>query len=149
MNSLIWLNELIGRGSFASFLKQLNVDDCYFPQEIGCPFDCVFFFKGKKYLVEIKVREKLYNDFVLEKKKYEAVLNKEKEEQADGSFYAVFYGNKLFLYNLHKITAKTQMMMLNEKTFQSREKKVNKEVFLLPQKDAVQFQLLDKWVTVK
>ena len=63
-------------------------------------FDGIVFFKGKKYLIEIKDRsEKLnYDTILFEKDKYDNLIKSIDKEQADGAYYVSFWDDVAYIY---------------------------------------------------
>ena len=63
-------------------------------------FDGIVYFKGKKYLIEIKDRsEKLnYDTILFEKDKYDNLIKSIDKEQADGAYYVSFWDDVAYVY---------------------------------------------------
>lgn len=63
-------------------------------------FDGIVYFKGKKYLIEIKDRSEKFNyDTILfEKDKYDNLIKSIDKEQADGAYYVSFWDNVAYIY---------------------------------------------------
>lgn len=67
-------------------------------------FDGIVYFKGKKYLIEIKDRSEKFNyDTILfEKDKYDNLIKSIDKEQADGAYYVSFWDNVAYIYMIPK-----------------------------------------------
>ena len=63
-------------------------------------FDGIVYFKGKKYLIEIKDRSEKFNyDTILfEKDKYDNLIKSIDKEQADGAYYVSFWDDVAYVY---------------------------------------------------
>ena len=63
-------------------------------------FDGIVYFKGKKYLIEIKDRSEKFNyDTILfEKDKYDNLIKSIDKEQADGAYYVSFWDDVAYIY---------------------------------------------------
>lgn len=107
------------------------------------------------YLVEAKVRTKVYDTFVFEQKKlntlksYKRKLDKYfKAEYSDKTInlmYVSFTEEATFMYDLltlidNHLMPKLTKMKMNKVTVESRDNKINKHVFLLPQNIAVKYK---------
>ena len=94
------------------------------------------------YTCEIKKRNfESYHKYakeglILEKKKYEKLLEKGKETNTEALYVNIFTDEKVFIWNLSKLTNdnydfKWHSMKMNKATFHSKWNKVEKEIALL------------------
>ena len=67
-------------------------------------FDGIVYFKGKKYLIEIKDRSEKFNfnTILFEKDKYDNLIKSIDKEQADGAYYVSFWDNDAYIYLIPK-----------------------------------------------
>ena len=97
---------------------------------------------NKLYTCEIKKRNfESYHKYakeglILEKKKYEKLLEKGKETNTEALYVNIFTDKKVFIWNLSKLTNdnydfKWHSMKMNKATFHSKWNKIEKEIALL------------------
>jgi hypothetical protein len=97
---------------------------------------------NKLYTCEIKKRNfESYHKYaeeglILEKKKYNNLLEKAKETNTEALYINIFTDNKVFVWNLSKLTNENynfnwHSMKMNKATFYSKWNKVEKEIALL------------------
>lgn len=103
------------------------------------PFDAIIEKNGKFYLVEIKdrgVEYESYNDYVLERQKYDHIQEWKKKLKPDGSYYCNFFENRCYMFLLEDdyITKKPGYRNSNKCTAASRDEshKVLKPMYFLP-----------------
>lgn len=93
--------EYIGRNKFKKLCENKNLKFVESTNPIEY-FDGIVYFKGKKYLIEIKDRSEKFNyDTILfEKDKYDNLIQSIKKEQADGAYYVSFFDNVAYIFLL-------------------------------------------------
>lgn len=93
-----------GREKFREIVKQnpliLNLE---FTDDAYNNVDAYFWFKGKKYAVEIKDRYTFYSSFNIEVLKYNSMESLMKSGEIDGYYFAVFYKDTCYLYDHNTI----------------------------------------------
>ena len=153
-------NELLGRGLFASFLKDKGVTDYKFTEG---KFDSVDgFFVGadqKKWEVEIKVRNDSadqYSKLFFELSKLKAMCLLIQQGQAEEGLYINFIRNKLYIYNIRSVCQalkKKQIQIVTDyanRTTAAPSDKVYKKMILLPQKMAEIYEYIEgRWAKVQ
>ena len=92
--------EQMGRKKLETFLKQMNFDKIEENKYFYSRSDMYGEKNGKKYIFEIKVRDKIYKDWIIEDSKMQALKIQKYDNDADGVFYATFYNDKLYLYDV-------------------------------------------------
>ena len=97
---------------------------------------------NRTYTCEIKKRNfESYHKYaqeglILEKKKYDALIDKANKRVTDALYINVFTDNKAFIWNLTKLTEENydfswHQMKMNKATFRSKYDKIEKEIALL------------------
>ena len=95
-----------------------------------------------KYTCEIKKRNfESYHKYakeglIIEKKKYDKLLEKSKNNNTEALYINLFTDNKVFIWNLSKLTNENynfnwHNMKMNKATFRSKWNKIEKEIALL------------------
>lgn len=92
--------EAIGRTKLTSYLQQMGFDKIEKNKYFFGRSDVYGEKNGKRYIFEIKVRDKIYNDWIIEDGKMEALKIQKYDNNIDGVFYATFYDNNLYLYDV-------------------------------------------------
>jgi hypothetical protein len=150
-NSLYQNADEIGREFFAQFLIQNNITEITF-EDPQSNFDIRFKDKeNKKYVVEIKVRDIQYKDYVLhmlEPLKYRTLL-----WDGDIPIYACFFGdNYLYLYNENAIRKHTREDVYRAVSTVDTKRGYEKSLcFFVQSKNAKKYKLDEngKWVNYK
>ena len=106
------------------------------PDSLRLAFDCFITVNNKKYIVEIKNRDvkyEQYDEYILEKDKYDRVMSWKHRLQAAGALYCNFFGNTAYIFNLDNpdITARPAKAYMNDVTARSRSYKVQKDVYYI------------------
>lgn len=135
LNANIKALDKPGRDKFIQLCKQLNLQYGE-PANDKLAYDCYIIYKGKKYIIELKDRDpkyEQYNEYILEKDKYERVMTWKERLGAAGAYYCNFFGNKAYLFNLEdkRITNKPSKQYMNAITAKSRTEKIEKEIYLI------------------
>lgn len=132
--------EYLGRQAVKE-LKQLHPDKFkYDLEETGdtfSPYDMYYYTEDKKVLLEVKIRDKDFDTFILEVKKLEA-LQKIKSESNEEIvlLYLNFTPTKTIIWNITNIDSSNSKTIIANKTTEiSRNCKVEKEVIYLNPKD--------------
>ena len=97
---------------------------------------------NSNYTCEIKKRNfESYHKFakeglILEKYKYDKLIQKSKQNNTEALYVNLFTDNKVFIWNLSKLTNENynfnwHSMKMNKATFESKWNKVEKEIALL------------------
>lgn len=103
-------NERRGRALLNSLLQQLGFTNIEETPDTYDRVDCYAQKGNARVCFEVKVRNlidrktgKIYDESMLEVSKVAAVLQRVKDEHLQGGFYACFFQNKAFIYNLQKL----------------------------------------------
>ena len=106
------------------------------PDSLRLAFDCFVTVDNKKYIVELKNRSpkyEQYDEYILEKDKYDRVMSWKHRLQAAGALYCNFFGDTAYIFNLDNpdITARPAKAYMNDVTARSRSYKVQKDVYYI------------------
>lgn len=106
------------------------------PDSLRLAFDCFVTVNNKKYVVELKNRSpkyEQYDEYILEKDKYDRVMSWKHRLQAAGALYCNFFGNTAYIFNLDNpdITTRPAKAYMNDVTARSRSYKVQKDVYYI------------------
>ena len=106
------------------------------PDSLRLAFDCFVTVNNKKYVVELKNRSpkyEQYDEYILEKDKYDRVMSWRHRLQAAGALYCNFFGNTAYIFNLDNpdITTRPAKAYMNDVTARSRSYKVQKDVYYI------------------
>ena len=106
------------------------------PDSLRLAFDCFVTVNNKKYVVELKNRSpkyEQYDEYILEKDKYDRVMSWKHRLQAAGALYCNFFGNTAYIFNLDNpdITTRPVKAYMNDVTARSRSYKVQKDVYYI------------------
>lgn len=106
------------------------------PDSLRLAFDCFVTINNRKYVVELKNRSpkyEAYDEYILEKDKYDRVMSWKHRLQAAGALYCNFFGNTAYIFNLDNpdITTRPAKAYMNDVTAQSRSYKVQKDVYYI------------------
>ena len=106
------------------------------PDSLRLAFDCFVTVAGRKYVVELKNRSpkyEQYDEYILEKDKYDRVMSWKHRLQATGALYCNFFGNTAYIFNLDDpdITTRPAKSYMNDVTARSRSYKVQKDVYYI------------------
>ena len=106
------------------------------PDSLRLAFDCFVTANNKKYVVELKNRSpkyEQYDEYILEKDKYDRVMSWKHRLRADGALYCNFFGNTAYIFNLDNpdITTRPAKAYMNDVTARSRSYKVQKDVYYI------------------
>ena len=106
------------------------------PDSLRLAFDCFVTVNNKKYVVELKNRSpkyEQYDEYILEKDKYDRVMSWKHRLQAVGALYCNFFGNTAYIFNLDNpdITTHPAKAYMNDVTARSRSYKVQKDVYYI------------------
>jgi hypothetical protein len=99
------------------------------------PYDAVSLINGKKYIIEAKVRDRHYNDLLLETKKYNSLLELSQTHSC-AILYIVFTPVGTYIFNLtelketHPELFKTSILNCPKQTMGNNQK-IDKSVILL------------------
>lgn len=135
-----------GRDKFIQLCKQLNLQYGE-PENEKLAYDCFITYKGKKYIIELKDRDpkcEHYEDYILEKDKYERVMAWKERLGAAGAYYCNWFGDKAYLFNLEdkRITEHPSKQFMNAITAKSRTEKISKDIYLIDKKIAQTYDLV-------
>lgn len=104
-------SELKGRQLFQSFLKYIKPEQSYPTLDKFNPVDYYFIKSGIKIMVEIKVRNQMYENYpthLMELDKYCNMSNEKIEKKCQSAIYCNFFGdNVLYVYDLKNINTQT------------------------------------------
>ena len=134
-----------GREKFMQLCKQLNLQYGE-PENEKLAYDCYIIYKGKKYIIELKDRDpkcEQYDEYILEKDKYERVMAWKERLGAAGAYYCNWFGEKAYLFNLEdpRITEHPAKQWMNAITAKSRTEKIEKEIFYINKSFATVYNL--------
>lgn len=135
LNANIKALDKPGRDKFIKLCNQLHLTYGE-PQNEKLAYDCYIIYKGKKYIIELKDRDpkcEQYDEYILEKDKYERVMAWKERLGASGAYYCNFFGNKAYLFNLEdeRITNHPSKQFMNAITAKSRAEKIKKDIYLI------------------
>ena len=136
-----------GRQLFKSFLDQIGAtgqptEDTY------DRVDYYFTYKGKKAVVEIKVRNTYYSDFIIEADKLQVLLDAKAQEGLNKAYYVCFYKNQMYIYTTEAIIKYGRRGTPNCKNSTvAFTGYVPKEVLYVPNDKASRYDLVNgKWI---
>lgn len=140
-----------GRVLLNSLLEQLgftNIEET----DIFDRVDCYAQKGNARVCFEVKVRNlidrktgKLYDESMLEVSKIAAIMERVKEKHLNGGFYACFFQNKAFIYNLQGIKYRRAQIMCPYRTAGDNHL-VMKDIVYFKTLDAKIFEQIDgKW----
>lgn len=134
-----------GREKFIQLCKKLGLQYGE-PTNEKLAYDCYIIYKGKKYIIELKDRDpkcEHYDDYILEKDKYERVLAWKERLGAAGAYYCNWFGNRAYLFNLedNRIIEKPSKQWMNAVTAKSRTEKISKDIYLIDKSIAAVYDL--------
>ena len=93
-----------GRAKFSKLVEQnWDIYDLQFTTNTYDNIDAYFYYKGKKFAVEIKNRESYYDSWNVEILKYNIMKEKIEKGEINGGYFAVFYKDKAYLYDFNTI----------------------------------------------
>ena len=101
--------------------KQMSRWDCYSPES--------------KHRIELKCRGAHYDTLLIEKKKYDAMIDKA-DENLDIPIYINSTPKGVYKFNLYLVDPKWEIQYHNKTTHFSNNNKIKKEVAMLPVIDA-------------
>lgn len=136
LNSKINDMEKSGRDKFRKLCQNLNLEFIEATNQYE-HYDGIIFFKGKKYLIEIKDRSNKFNyDTILfEDEKYQNIKAAIEETNADGAYYVSIWDNTLYLYYIPiEMNLKPFKIMGNKCTAINDEKR-EKIVYFIPKSE--------------
>lgn len=119
------------------------------PDNEKLAFDCWFEGQGYDWLVEIKDRGPEaagYQELVLEKDRYERLVNWVNRTGAAGAFYVNWIGDTAYIFDLRdpRTLSRLRTMFMNAVTAVSRCRKKYKEVYMLDKRWAFKVYKLEK-----
>lgn len=93
-----------GREKFKEVVKQNPlIYDLNFTEDAYNNVDAYFWFKGKKYAVEIKDRYSYYSEWSIEILKYEKLKELIEKGDIKSGYFAIFYKDTCYLYDFNII----------------------------------------------
>ena len=92
--------EAIGRNKLTSYLQQMGFDKIEECKGLLNQTDMYAEKKGKKYVFEIKVRNRKFSDWIIEPNKMETLQIRKYDYDLDGAFYVTFYDDYMYLYDV-------------------------------------------------
>lgn len=93
-----------GRAKFEKLVEQnWDIYDLQFTTNTYDNVDAYFYYKGKKFAVEIKNRDSYYDSWNVEILKYSIMKEKIENGEIQGGYFAVFYNDKAYLYDFNTI----------------------------------------------
>ena len=134
-----------GREKFIQLCKKLNLQYGE-PENDKLAYDCYIIYKGKKYIIELKDRDpkcEHYDEYILEKDKYERVIAWKERLGAAGAYYCNWFGNNAYLFNLEdpRITENPSKKWMNAVTAMSTSNKIEKQIYLINKSIATKYTL--------
>lgn len=144
-NSKIEESEWYGRNIFEKYLKSSNITDYEFSSDQYSIWDCIYTTDKLQVVVEIKVRNNNSNDYpdwILELKKYNALIDKVNELQplTDKKVIAVyvnfFNDNFYSIWNLENVDITKVKKLSCKRSTVYNNGYVNKEIIPLLLNDA-------------
>lgn len=134
-----------GRDKFIKLCNKSGLE--YFePSNEKLAYDCGFIYHGKKYIVELKDRSpkyEIYDELILEKDKAERLLKWKDKLGAAATYYVNWFGKRAYIFKIDEsiLDYKVTKKWMNAVTAESRDNKIEKEVYLLPKATAKVFEL--------
>lgn len=93
-----------GRAKFEKLVEQnWDIYGLEFTTNTYDNIDAYFYYKGKKFAVEIKNRESYYDSWNVEVLKYEKMKEQIENGSIQGGYFSVFYKDKAYLYDFNTI----------------------------------------------
>lgn len=93
-----------GREKFKEVVKQNPlIYDLNFTEDAYNNVDAYFWYKGKKYGVEIKDRYSYYSEWSIEFLKYEKLKELIEKGDIESGYFAIFYKDTCYLYDFNTI----------------------------------------------
>ena len=146
--------EKSSRDKFKRLCDNLNLifEDS---QQMFDHYDEILYYKNKKYIVELKDRKLKYDypTIMFEKYKYDNLIFKMKELNADGAYYISFFGDDAYIYKLpmpdqmdeqiKNIAANKIYGIFDKQNITPEEKRV-KQVFLINKSKCKKYNINDK-----
>jgi len=138
-----------GRDKFIELCNELGKDYIYQePEIIDLAYDSILYYKGKKYIIELKNRNancKAFATFFLEEEKLNNLRKWKERLHADGIYYVNWIENTAYIFNLcdNSIFQNKTKIRMNEKTWEDATKKILKDVYLLLKNNAKKYELYE------
>lgn len=95
-------------------------------------------YPNEKYIIEAKVRSKVFKDYILEKKKYDSMI-KNSEELGRKAIYLVFTPDYIVSWYIKDLNINWENRELSETTVNRDEGTINKEICYLKIEDSFCF----------
>tara|TARA_R110000850_G_scaffold53256_5_gene127877 strand:- start:1651 stop:2133 length:483 start_codon:yes stop_codon:yes gene_type:complete len=151
------IQEDLGRKAFSQLIKNTvkDVPEIKYEQDPYSIFDASFTYKNaqnitKYVFVEIKVRSRKFNEYILESKKFNAMHNiyksKNIKKEDVSLLYVNFCPDGSFIWDMDEIESKytLQDSIFNRNTTESRYNKTQKQVYYLKTSDAIKYNFIIK-----
>lgn len=134
-----------GRDKFIQLCRKLGLQYGE-PENEKLAYDCYIIYKGKKYIIELKDRDpkyEHYDEYILEKDKYERVIKWKERLGAAGAYYCCWFSDTAYLFNLEdpRITENPSKKWMNAVTALSTSNKVEKQIYLINKSIAAKYTL--------
>ena len=95
----------------------------------------------KRIMIEIKTRNTIYNEYILEKAKYDKLMNLRKSLSLTPSELSIYYINftpeGVLMWDLDKIDNSVTTKTMNSKTVEESSKRKEKSIMLLSRESAI------------
>lgn len=134
------IREMEGRERLANFLTQNGVQKIVPTTNKYDEVDMYARIKDKKYVFEIKVRSKIYDEIILSTNKVVAIEDRIKRYDLDGGFYACFYENSLYLFDTVHCPKRLGYQYCPKTTSGYDNHYVQREVYYFDIKDAYKYE---------
>ena len=109
--------------------------------------DYYFTYKGKKAVVEIKVRNAFYSDYLIEADKLQALEDAKAQNGLNGAYYVCFYKNQMYIFSTKAIKQYgIPQRKYCKRTTMGMDDYILKDVILVSTDKAARFDFLDgRW----
>lgn len=125
--------ERIGREKMNILCENLNLAFKENPKQYDC-YDGTIEYHGKKYIVELKDRSEKYNldSILLEKSKYDNIIECCTTLSADGAYYVSFFSNDAYILKLDDSIDVEPISIKANKHTSISDGKIDKLVYMVP-----------------
>lgn len=145
MNDKFELNENDGRERLTSVLTQYGFDKIIPTTNRYDEVDMYARIEDRKYVFEIKIRSKIYDEMLISTNKITAIDDRIQRYNLNGGFYACFYENSLYLFDTVHCPKRIGYQYCPKTTSGSDNTYVEKEVCYFNIENAWKFDYTDKW----
>jgi hypothetical protein len=149
-------NEVIAREALLELNKKYNLftGDIHFTTDTYSAYDAFYFIIDdvthnikKRVYIELKIRSRIFDSYLLESKKMNSLLKIRKDmyftEDEATILYINFCPNETIIYNIDKVkNLPTEKLIANKCTVNSKTDKIEKTVIMLKPTDGKQIEYI-------